>query len=83
VRVTTYSSAGKQVIFSDEAAGEIFGDMAAIDGEPRSADVIALDEVLIASMSPAAFRRLLAQEPILAERVMRHLAGLVRRLSGA
>jgi CRP-like cAMP-binding protein len=32
-------------------------------------------------MSPAAFRRLLAQEPILAERVMRHLAGLVRRLS--
>jgi CRP-like cAMP-binding protein len=81
VRVTTYSSAGKQVTFSDEAAGEIFGDMAAIDGEPRSADVIALDEVLIASMSPAAFRRLLAQEPILAERVMRHLAGLVRRLS--
>jgi CRP/FNR family cyclic AMP-dependent transcriptional regulator len=81
VRVTTYSSAGKQVTFSDEGAGEIFGDMAAIDGERRSADVIALDDALIASMSPAAFRRLLAQEAIVAERVMRHLSGLVRRLS--
>jgi CRP-like cAMP-binding protein len=81
VRVTTYSAAGRQVTFGDEDAGELFGDMAAIDGEPRSADVIALDGALVASMSPAAFRRLLAQEPLIAERVMRRLAGLVRRLS--
>jgi CRP-like cAMP-binding protein len=81
VRVTTYSAAGRQVTFRDEAAGALFGDMAAIDEGPRSADVIALGSVLVASMSPAAFRRLLRDEPQVAERILRRLAELVRRLS--
>lgn len=81
VRVTTYSVAGQQVTFRDFGPGEFFGDVAAIDGEPRSADVLALDATLLASMSPAAFRRLLRDEPIVAERLLRRLASLVRRLS--
>lgn len=81
VRITTYSASGKQVTFSDEGAGELFGYMAAIDGKSRSADVIALESVLIASMPPECFRRLLAEEPTVSERVLVHLAGLVRRLS--
>lgn len=81
VRVTTYSVAGQQVTFRDFGPGEFFGDVAAIDGEPRSADVLALDATLLASMSPAVFRRLLRDEPIVAERLLRRLASLVRRLS--
>lgn len=81
VRVTTYSAGGRQVTFRDERAGALFGDMAAIDEGPRSADVIALGSVLVASMPPATFRRLLRDEPKVAERIMRRLAGLVRRLS--
>ena len=80
-RVTTYSAGGRQVTFRDEGAGALFGDMAAIDEGPRSADVIALGSVLVASMPPATFRRLLTDEPQVAERIMQRLAGLVRRLS--
>ena len=81
VRVTIYSAGGRQVTFRDFAPGEFFGEVAAIDEKPRSADVVALDSVLIASMSPDAFRRLMLEEPLVGERVIRRLAGLVRLLS--
>lgn len=81
VRVTSFSAGGRQVTFRDEEAGEVFGDLAAIDGKPRSADVLALETVLVASLSPEAFRALIAQEELVRERVLQRLAGLVRLLS--
>jgi CRP/FNR family cyclic AMP-dependent transcriptional regulator len=81
VRITFYSTAGRQVTFRDEEAGAILGDVAAVDDGPRSADAVALDDVLIASLPPANFRRLLEQEPVVAQRFMRRLTGLVRLLS--
>jgi CRP-like cAMP-binding protein len=81
VRITTYSQGGRQVTFRDIGAGDLFGEVAALDEKPRSADVIALDPALIASVPPAVFRKLLAEEPAIAERVLRRLAGLVRGLS--
>jgi CRP/FNR family transcriptional regulator, cyclic AMP receptor protein len=81
VRVTSFSAGGKQVTFRDQEAGEMFGDLAAIDGKPRSADVLALDSVLVASLTPDAFRQLVADEPLVRERVLQRLAGLVRLLS--
>jgi CRP/FNR family transcriptional regulator, cyclic AMP receptor protein len=81
VRVTTYSAAGRQVTFRDCAPGDFFGEVAAIDEMPRSADVLALESSLLACMRAADFRRLLRDEPMLGERVLRRLAGLVRRLS--
>ena len=81
VRVTSFSAGGRQVTFRDEPPGEVFGELAAIDGKPRSADVVALDSVLVASLTPQAFRELLAGEPLVRERVLQRLAGLVRLLS--
>jgi CRP-like cAMP-binding protein len=81
VRVTTFSAGGRQVTFRDEEAGEMFGDLAAIDARPRSADVLALDSVLVASLTPEEFRDLIAAEPLVRERVLQRLAGLVRLLS--
>jgi CRP-like cAMP-binding protein len=81
VRVTTYSASGRQVTFRDCGPGEFFGEVAAIDDMPRSADVVALESSLLASMSAAQFRTLLREEPAFAERVLRRLASLVRRLS--
>ena len=56
VRVTTYSANGRQVTFRDSEAGEHFGDIAAIDGGPRSADVVTLLPSVLASLDRAAFR---------------------------
>jgi CRP/FNR family cyclic AMP-dependent transcriptional regulator len=81
VRVTSFSAGGRQVTFRDEPPGEMFGDLAAIDARPRSADVVALDSALVASLSPEAFRELIAAEPLVRERVLQRLAGLVRLLS--
>ena len=41
VRVTIYSITGKEITFRDVSAGQMFGELSAIDGKPRSAHVIA------------------------------------------
>ena len=78
LRVTIYAANGRQVTFRDSLEGEHFGEIAAIDGQPRSADVVTLAPSVVASLDRAAFLGLLRDEPMVAERVMRSLAvGLV------
>ncbi|MBT8446966.1 MAG: cyclic nucleotide-binding domain-containing protein, partial [Gammaproteobacteria bacterium] len=48
LRITVYSSGGKQVTFNDKEAGSTFGELAAIDGRPRSAHVIAVSDAALA-----------------------------------
>lgn len=81
LRVTTYSANGRQVTFRDSLEGEHFGDIAAIDGKPRSADVVTLKPSVVAILDRDAFLDLLRDEPVVAGRVMRGLAALVRQLS--
>src|SRR5262245_32990460 len=72
-RVTAFSASGREVTFGDLRAGDWFGDFAAIDGLSRSADVVALEDTLVAAMSPALFRRMLSEHPVVADRMMRRL----------
>ena len=81
VRVTVFSLSGKEVAFRDMRAGQSFGELAAIDGGPRSANVAALADTLIASMPAKVFWQTLHAHPEVAGAVMRHLTRLVRRLS--
>jgi CRP/FNR family transcriptional regulator, cyclic AMP receptor protein len=81
VRVTTYSAAGRQVTFRDVAAGDWFGEVAAIDGLSRSADVQALEDTLLATLPHDCFARLLSDEPSVTQRVLQRLVRLVRSLS--
>lgn len=81
VRVTTFSAGGRQVTFRDEEAGEMFGDISALDGRPRSADVLALESVLVASMTSEAFHDMIVHEDVVRERVLQRLTTLVRLLS--
>lgn len=80
VRVTSYSPGGRETSFRELAAGSAFGEIAALDGRPRSADVVALQPGLIASLPPADFRALLQQEWTVNERVLLRLADLARGL---
>ena len=81
VRVTAFSAAGRQVTYGVLRAGDWFGDFAAIDGLSRSADVVATEETLVASMEPSAFKRLLHDEPAVCDRILRRLVGCVRELT--
>jgi CRP/FNR family cyclic AMP-dependent transcriptional regulator len=80
VRVTSYSPGGRETSFRDLCAGTSFGELSALDGRPRSADVIALKPGLLASMPAAAFRALLQQEWAINERVLLRLTDLARSL---
>jgi CRP-like cAMP-binding protein len=81
VRVILFSSAGKEVAFRDIHAGECFGEFAAIDGAPRSANVVALTDVMIGSVSAETFRAILTEYPTVSMAMLTYLTGMVRSLS--
>lgn len=81
VKVTIYSVAGRAVSFRTLGPGDVFGEYAAIDGEPRSASVEARSTCLIASMSGTDFRKLLDTEPVVTREVLKGLVRNVRRLT--
>jgi CRP-like cAMP-binding protein len=81
VRVTLYASDGRQLILRDLGAGEFFGELAAIDGEPRSADAIAIEPSLIAALPHEPFHALCRCHPIVAERLQQRLAADIRELT--
>ena len=81
IRVTIHSLSGKTVTFRDIGAGNLFGELAAIDGKPRAADVVALCETLIAAMPADVFLDLLRNDPEVSASISRQLAGLVRSLT--
>ena len=81
LRVTVFAVNGRQLTFREVGAGGHFGELAAIDGEPRSADVLTLRPSVVASLGAEDFRRLLIEEQPVADRVMRGLCHLVREIS--
>ncbi len=81
VRITNYSPDGSEVSFRDMGIGEIFGELAAIDGLPRSASAVALSDALLASTSAPTYWRLLEAHPALTRHCLIRLARLVRALS--
>jgi CRP-like cAMP-binding protein len=81
VRAEVYSTSGRAITFRDLGPGEVFGELSAIDHEPRSANVLALNDVIIASLSAGEFWHLIAEYPAIAEATLRRLTKLVRALS--
>lgn len=45
VRIVNYSLSGREITFDDLAEGQYFGELSALDGLPRSASVVALEEI--------------------------------------
>ena len=82
VRVTIYSTAGREVAFHDLEAGELFGELSAIDGNPRSAAVVALSDCVLASMPASVFWDLLHRQSGVADAMLKRLVANIRRLTG-
>ena len=81
VRITVFSAAGKEVTFRDLGPGEMFGELAAIDGQPRSANAIAKSEAQVGRVSAAQFWDLLREFADVNAAILTYLCGLVRDLS--
>ncbi|MFV0280358.1 MAG: Crp/Fnr family transcriptional regulator [Rhodoblastus sp.] len=78
VRVLLRTAAGKEVILADIKAGEFFGEMSAIDGVERSANVTALTKAEVAIMQSATFREILFSNQSACDKVLRLLTYRVR-----
>lgn len=78
VRVVNFSLSGREVSYANIPQGGFFGELAAIDGQPRSASVVAIEKCLLATVQPQTFTALLREHPELALEVMRRLARIIR-----
>ncbi|PKU23175.1 Crp/Fnr family transcriptional regulator [Telmatospirillum siberiense] len=80
VRVVNYSLSGREVALDDIQAGGFFGELAALDGGPRSAFVMAQGGAAVSAAMPfEVFLELLAKKPVLGLEIMKRLARMVRQ----
>lgn len=79
VRIVIYSATGREIAFDDLTEGAIFGELAALDPGPRSANVVAIEHSVVGVIAPHVFRRAVSETPAVALAMMQHLASLVRR----
>ncbi len=78
VHVVDYTEHNEEVVFSILGAGEYFGEIAMIDGEPRSAYVIARERSIIAILPYQLAEQLILTTPSAARAVMKRLTGMIR-----
>jgi CRP-like cAMP-binding protein len=72
---------GREIGLNLIKPGSFFGELSVIDGQPRSAHVIALQPSAVGIIPQAAAREVFYKLPATAEAMMKHLAALVRNLS--
>jgi len=80
-RAATFTDSGKEVLMSELPAGESFGMFAAIDGQPRSTNVLAVEECRIARMSADSFNQVLDTHTGVMRAYMRYMVDRIRHLS--
>jgi CRP-like cAMP-binding protein len=56
VRVKLQLVSGREVLLREINAGEFFGELAAIDNQPRSSGIVAVTDVIAARMPASVFR---------------------------
>lgn len=78
VRVVSFTLSGREVALEDLVAGSYFGELAALDGYPRSSSVMAVEESDLAKMAPERFLNVLRQYPDVSLKVMINLAKIIR-----
>jgi CRP/FNR family cyclic AMP-dependent transcriptional regulator len=81
VLVTATSTQGATVVLGRRGAGAVIGELAALDGRPRSATVSAIDDVVAVALATDAFEALLLEQPELALAEIRRLSLQFRDLT--
>jgi len=81
VRVKLQAVSGREVLLREINAGEFFGELAAIDGQPRSSGIVAVTDVTVARMPASVFRTTVHAHPAVCDQLLALLAGQVRILA--
>lgn len=70
---------GREIGLNLLVSGDYFGELSIIDGLPRSASVVALENSLIAMLPRAQALDLIYNTPLIVERLLRRMASSIRR----
>ncbi len=78
VRLSVLTPEGRELSFAHAEAGQIFGEIAVLDGGMRTADATAVTKVQSLALSKAALMRLMETRPKVSEGVIKFLCNRVR-----
>ena len=81
VKIALTSPDGKEVILAINGPGDSFGELALFDGEPRSADAVALEPTELLAVPRDTFLQFLRNNPDATLRVLASMARQFRRLT--
>lgn len=76
-----WTEEGREIVFSRFPQGAYFGELAALDGTPRSLAVVAKSEARVLAMKQDSFIQLFNQVPVIRDRIVRQLVGRIRSLT--
>ena len=79
VKVTRLSKDGREVILAMLNAGDFFGEMSLLDGEARSANVIALEKTEVLSLKRDDFLVVLHDYPKIAIQLLKEMTSRLRK----
>jgi CRP-like cAMP-binding protein len=78
VKVTTLSADGREAVLSISGPGEVLGELSALDEQPPSATLVAMEPVETIAVSVGAFRTFLTEHPTAMLAVLRTITGRLR-----
>lgn len=78
VKLSSISDDGREVVLAIRGPGDLIGELGAIDGQPRSATAVTLEEVTVLALSVVSFQAFLAAHPHVALRVISMLSSRLR-----
>lgn len=79
VKVTLMSEEGEEYILTDLHAGDYFGEMSLIDGKPRCATVVAVEDSTFAVLKRERLIEALKRDPVLALDLLSNLVHKLRK----
>lgn len=80
VRATMFTQQGREISYQDLGPGDMFGELAAIDQQPRSTSVIARETSRLLQVPGDYFLQMMATHPSIAQATLQKMAGVVRFL---
>jgi CRP-like cAMP-binding protein len=81
VKIVFISGRGDEMVLNVMGSQEIFGELALLDGSPRSASVIALKSTSVFMLPRARLLELMSNNPGLADEFLKLVGGRIRKLT--
>lgn len=78
VRLSILTAEGRELSFAHAGPGQIFGEIAMLDGGTRSADATAVQRTAALTLSRGALLRVMQDRPVVGEAMLRFLCGRIR-----